>query len=44
MPSIFQDTNFADVQVECTLECVNAEDLRKEIAEKEEKNNAVNTD
>ena len=44
MPSIFQDTTFADVQVECTLECVSAEDLRKEIAEKEEKNNAVNTD
>lgn len=44
MPSIFQDTNFADVQVECTLECVSAEDLHKEFAEKEEKNNAVNTD
>lgn len=44
MPSIFQDTNFADVQVECTLECVSAEDLRKELAEKEEKDNAINTD
>lgn len=44
MPSIFQDTSFADVQVECTLECVSAEDFHKELAEKEEKDSAINTD
>lgn len=44
MPSIFQDANFADVQVECNLDLITAEEFRAEMEKKGEEDNASDTD